>query len=61
MLNIQAAFHLEMPPDLLEMVHSATLGQVLVDVGSVSEPRLLETALKRRCLPECVKQHQHSL
>lgn len=38
----------------------STLGQVLVDVGSVTGPRLLETALKRRCLPECVKQHQHS-
>ena len=25
MLNIQAAFHLQMPPDLLEMVHSDTI------------------------------------
>lgn len=39
----------------------STLGQVLADVGSVTGgPRLLETALKRCGLPECIKQHQHS-
>lgn len=37
-----------------------TLGQVLADVGSVTGSRLLETALKRCGLPECIKQHQHS-